>query len=238
MPEKRYLENPRAEIEEMIDSGDLKGLLIKASQLHGHFCPFLTLGVRAGYLGVKTVKVKTKGMEDILAVLETNNCFSDGIQMVSGCSFGNNSLIYRDFGKTAVSIVSRSGEGVRILVKIEDHWIDKKYPEASLLFEKVVVKREGSEKEIKQLQKQWQDISFEMLKVPREEIFQIENVQINIPPYAPIMESIRCFKCGEMVMESKVVNIKENSFCIPCSAREYYQLDGEGISICRQNQGE
>ncbi|MFW6139508.1 MAG: tRNA (N6-threonylcarbamoyladenosine(37)-N6)-methyltransferase TrmO [Spirochaetota bacterium] len=233
MLETNYLENPRAEMEKMINSGDTKGLLKQAAQLHGHFCPFLSIGVRAGFAGIKTLNVKTKGMEDVLAILETNNCFSDGVQMVTGCSFGNNSLIYRDFGKTAASIVTRDGNGIRIAVKMEEDWLEKNYPKASRLFEKVVVKRQGSEEENKELQKRWQTIAFAMLDIPQEEIFQVQDIHANIPRYAPIMESIRCSRCGEMVMESKVVEKEAHPTCIPCSAKGYYQLDGEGIA-CSQ----
>jgi len=66
------MSSPREAVEKMIDSGDIKGLLKKAGQLHGHFCPFLSLGVRAAVLGVKNIGIKTKGMEDVLAILETN----------------------------------------------------------------------------------------------------------------------------------------------------------------------
>ncbi len=31
--------------------------------------------------------------------------------------FGNNSLVYRDYGKTDFSLVTRSGEGVRVSVR-------------------------------------------------------------------------------------------------------------------------
>ena len=41
--------NPRAPIEALIRQGDLEGLLCKAGELHGHFCPYVALGVRADY---------------------------------------------------------------------------------------------------------------------------------------------------------------------------------------------
>ncbi len=35
-------------------------------------------------------------MEDLAAIVEVNACFADGVQAVSGCTLGNNALIYRD----------------------------------------------------------------------------------------------------------------------------------------------
>ncbi|MGQ9615385.1 MAG: FmdE family protein [Spirochaetota bacterium] len=227
----KYAGNPRSSIEKMIASGDLEGLLKKAAELHGHFCPFLTLGVRAGYIGVKTLGIKTKGMEEFLAVIETNNCFSDGVQMVSGCSFGNNSLIYRDFGKTAVSFLKRDGKGIRILVKIEDGWIEKRYPVASDLFKRVVMEREGNEEDEEILMKEWSKISFDMLNYPDDELFLVRNVALAIPDYAPIFNSVRCILCGEMVMETRAIEKDSKTFCIQCSGKSFHQLDGSGISL-------
>ncbi|MCL4502615.1 MAG: FmdE family protein [Deltaproteobacteria bacterium] len=42
----------------------------------------------------------------MVAIVECNNCFTDGIQAVTGCTFGNNALIFQDLGKTAVTVAS------------------------------------------------------------------------------------------------------------------------------------
>jgi formylmethanofuran dehydrogenase subunit E len=41
------LDNPRQEIEEAIAAGDLSRLLRMTGMLHGHFCPFSAMGVKA-----------------------------------------------------------------------------------------------------------------------------------------------------------------------------------------------
>lgn len=230
------MDNPRDNIQAMIESENLEGLLRKAGQLHGHFCPFLALGVRAGVRGIKSLGVKTKGMEDVLAIIETNSCFADGIQMISGCSFGNNSLIYRDFGKTAISFVKRNGEGIRISVKVNDGWLDEKYPHATHLFQTVIKKRQGDEKTKKKLQEVWEKIGFDILEFPEEELFQIKQVKMKIPEYAPVMESFVCSECGEKIMESRAIRKEGKILCIPCSKEGFYQLDGEGISFCREEE--
>ena len=55
-------------------------------------------------------------MEELIAIVETNNCFSDGVQVVTGCTFGNNGLIYKDLGKTAVTVAKRDGTAIRIVL--------------------------------------------------------------------------------------------------------------------------
>ena len=102
-------ENPRDEIEKAVAAGNLPRLLAISGMLHGHFCPFSALGVKAGARAMKDLQATSAGMEELVAIVETNNCFSDGIQIVTGCTFGNNSLIYKDFGKTAFTLARPMG---------------------------------------------------------------------------------------------------------------------------------
>ncbi|MFQ6118982.1 MAG: FmdE family protein [Methanosarcinales archaeon] len=114
-------ENPnRAEIEQLIEHGDLEGLLKKTGELHGHYCPYLGYGVKAGYIAMQELGIKSKGMKEVIAIVETNNCFSDGIQMITGCTFGNNALIYKDYGKNAVTGLNREEKVMETRARIKD----------------------------------------------------------------------------------------------------------------------
>ena len=80
--------------------------------------------------------------------METNNCFTDGIQYISGCTLGNNALIYRDYGKTAVTFTRRDGQGLRISVRPDFKQFQKeRFPEFAALFQKVVAERNGTDLE-------------------------------------------------------------------------------------------
>jgi len=226
--------NPRKEIEELIRQGDLEGLLRKAGALHGHFCPYLALGVRASHIGLRALGIgQNPGMERVLAIVETNNCFSDGIQMVTGCSFANNALIYKDLGKTTVTIAKRQGPGVRVALKAGySETFDARYPEAGALFEKIVVRREEpTEDERNQFMRLWAEASFAQLELAEEEVFDIEQVNVEVPPFAPIYASATCSVCGEPVMETRVRVQNGKPVCMTCAAAEYYSLDGSGISV-------
>lgn len=226
-------ENPRKEIEEAIAMGDLHRLLIISGTLHGHFCSYSALGVKAGARAMADMGIrKSTGMEEIIAIVETNNCFSDGVQIVTGCSFGNNALIYRDFGKTAFTLVRRNGDGIRIAVRPE--CVQEEAPEASELFRKVVIERKGTPEDHERVLKLWSDVSFQLLDIPDEKAFKIQPVKIRVPPYARIFASVKCSICGEDVMEPRA-RIKEGKpVCLPCSGQDYYQLAGDGIAVIRQ----
>lgn len=224
-------QSPRHEIEQAIASGNLSKLLEMAGVLHGHFCPFLAIGVKAAARAVKELGISSTGMEEVVAIIETNNCFSDGVQFVTGCSFGNNALIYRDFGKTAFTLAKRNGEAVRLSVNADSRFLEEGEPEAVELFQKVVVHHQGTEADERRLKEVWRRASFKMLDVPDNELFTIRRMTIQVPAYARIFAGVKCAVCGESVMEPRARVQDSKPVCIPCSGQEYYQLAGDGISL-------
>jgi formylmethanofuran dehydrogenase subunit E len=224
--------NPfRGEIESLIKGGDLNGLLRKAGELHGHWCNYLTYGVKAGYYAIKEMGITNTGMEEIIAIVETNNCFSDGVQVVTGCSFGNNSLIYRDWGKTAVTVSRRDGQALRIALDpaFEDSR-GSEYPRAYELFYKIVARREHAEpEEYAEMMQLFSELSVKELSVPFDKMFLLTKMTIDIPEYAPIFDSKRCSVCGENVMATRIVEKEGKYFCLGCSGAKYNMLSGGGI---------
>jgi len=228
---------PRITIETLIREGNLEALLLKAGELHGHFCPFLALGVRAGVIAMRTLGIlENPGMEDVVAILECNNCFSDGVQMVTGCTFGNNALIYRDVGKTAFTLARRSGDAVRVALRADfvEGFRNRLSEEASALFQKIVQEhQEATPQEQARLMELWTEAAFQQLALPEEEVFTVQRLQVQVPPRSRIFGSVRCAVCGESVMETRARIKDGRPVCIPCSGDEYYQLTGNGIAVER-----
>lgn len=224
------MENPRQEIEKAITDGDLHKLLRISGMLHGHYCPGSAMGVKAAALAMRELGAKSTGMEEVVAIVETNSCFADGVQLVTGCSLGNNALIYRDYGKTALTLARRTGEAVRVAVKPDGLSLEKREPEAMALFKKVVKERQGTEEDSQKLRRTWVELSFKMLDLPDEELFTISRIKVKVPEYAGIFPSVKCSMCGENTMEPRA-RIRDGKFvCLPCSGQAYFQLTGNGMS--------
>jgi len=173
--------------------------------------------------------------ENTLVIVETNNCFADGIQVVSGCTFGNNALLFNDLGKTAATFAVRGGKGLRIAVKPE-YWnlLNTDSPDFSLLFDKVIKHRQGSDKELNDFKNLSREVSFRILEYPFEKVFSCREVKPKLPPYAPIFDSVVCEECGEGVMQTRTVKINSRTFCFTCALKDFSSLQGAGI-ICSQN---
>jgi tRNA-Thr(GGU) m(6)t(6)A37 methyltransferase TsaA len=224
------LTRPRFNIEKHISRGESRALLQQAGQIHGHYCPGLAMGVMATMHVLDAMRPNSDGMEDLLAFVETNNCFSDGVQYVSGCTFGNNALIFQDYGKNAVTFSNRQGEGYRIRTRNDiRELIGKRFPDFNSLFEKVVVGRNHDSGLKKQFRQASLDASFGLLDIPVEEIFEIRKKKIIIPEYAPIEESVVCDKCGEIFMTSRGKYQNGSVVCNSCLDIHHPFLDGYGI---------
>jgi len=79
---------------------DLKSLLQAATFPHGHFGPFLTLGVRMGLFGLRQLGVK-QGDTRLRAIVMLEyvvpiSCILDGIQTSTGCTVGNTRLTWKE----------------------------------------------------------------------------------------------------------------------------------------------
>ena len=81
------------------DESGLDDLIDLGVRLHGHSGPFLIAGIRAGLLGLKLLD--HPGYFGIRAESEAGteppvSCFTDGVQIGSGCTIGKGNLHVRD----------------------------------------------------------------------------------------------------------------------------------------------
>lgn len=227
--------DPRAAFKEAIQKRDAASCLIKTAEIHGHYCPGSALGVMASLYGLSLLEKDSREsdgiMENLLAIIEVNACFADGVQAVSGCTLGNNSLIYRDLGKHAVTFVSRNEkEGVRVRLLPDFRTIiNKEVPEFYPLMDKVIMKRKGTKDEEKLFREKGQEAAFAIITYPFEKLFAAERVIPVIPERAPITATMVCPECGEEVMETKTRKrgLMRN-MCFMCSGK-FQEVNGQGI---------
>ena len=222
--------NPRKLIVSHINAGKTDRLLLDAGQIHGHFCTGLALGVLMATKAMQRINETSEGFEELLAVVETNSCVADGIQYVTGCTFGNNALIFKDYGKTAFTLARRDGRGIRISLKpgAKDymHQANPFYAES---YRTVIGGHDRSEEELTRFKKLGAEKAFAVLNLDFDKMFAVRETKIEIPPYAPSHESVICDKCGEDVMSTRIVRKGGKNLCIPCAGSKGKVLTGDGI---------
>ena len=244
----------RQAVEQMIRSRDLEGLLRQAEGFHGHRCPMVALGVKAGQYALSYLYPPDPshdhdhghghghghghshgpGPGAVVAVLEGNGCFTDGIQLVTGATLGNGGLVMKDLGKAAVTVARRhDGAAVRLAVRADfREGMLARYPAAAPLFEKVMVRQQATHEERHRFQHLWEAIARRELEVPLNEQFVVKTLSIQVPDTSRNQEIMVCSRCGEGVLATRAKFQDGAPLCPACAGEAYYLLSGRGIEIC------
>jgi len=168
---------------------DTQILMQKAAEFHGHECPGLAIGVLVAKY-ILEHKNNYSPDEELVAVVENDNCSIDALQVLLGTTYGKGNLIHLDYGKLNYSIYNRKTE---------------KAVKFSLKTGGIKNKKLSRDEYIKQL-----------LKLKPEDLFKIEEIEYHPPELAQIEESIKCEICGDLTMHSKIMLHNGSEICIPC----------------------
>ncbi len=188
-------------------------ILKKCIDYHGHKCLGLLIGYRASRYAMNILKEKFARDEEIVAIVENSSCFVDAVSVVTGCTFGKGNLIFKDYGKMALSLISRtSGKGVRIYVDGRKIKRDERFIEIM----NKVIKGKADEKELKIFGKMKRENEKKFMTLKDDEIFIVREYKNEIPQKARIYKSVECERCGELCMETKIEEIGGKKFCIEC----------------------
>jgi formylmethanofuran dehydrogenase subunit E len=235
-----HLRRPRADLAALVEAGDTHQLLSETGRLHGHFCPGVSLGVMAATFGLHRLAearlvsvgrlLEAEGLEELLAIVEVNSCFVDGIQLVTGCTLGNNGLVYRDYGKTAVTLCDRTGAGLRVVCTgAHRDTVQERAPDFAVLFDRVVKQHDRDPEVVARFAEESRRASFAVLEADPARVFAAAPVRTRLPDYAPMRESLTCAVCGESVMAGKAETVAGETRCRPCAGAAFGELTGEGI---------
>jgi formylmethanofuran dehydrogenase subunit E len=189
-------------------------LFKKCLDFHGHLCPGLSLGYQAAMAGMDWLSARRAEDEEVVAVVETDACGCDAIQVITGCTFGKGNFIYHDYGKTAFTFFSRqTGKGVRIARKPEKQ--DPLDPEHRELMAKI---RQGTAtaEERSQIRTKHEKASKRILDMRPDELFSISEITVPIPEKARIEPSVNCDRCGEPTMSTKMEEKDGQKICKGC----------------------
>ncbi len=191
-------------------------MIQQAKVFHGHMCPGLAWGIRAAEVALRDIGLHAQD-EEVVALVETDMCGVDAIQVLTGCTFGKGNLIHLDYGKNAFTFYRRSdGKGIRIVTRPEA--LAPPDPEWETLRDK----REDESITPEEHHRFWElhEVrSRQILDTPLEELFEFKQPQREMPQQARIMDSLPCESCGEQVMESRVRRFVGMNLCIPCFKR-------------------
>ena len=166
----------------------------EAVNFHGHSCPGLAIGVRVALDCREEIGLSSKAEdEETVAIVETDACGVDGIQVILGCTAGKGNLWLRRRGKHVFTIYRRStGHGLRYAWK--NYGLDG-------------LSREGRTEFF--------------LKAPRDDLYLAGPALHPLPPEASIQPSVFCGSCGERTAEP-CLRVKDGRMiCLDCAGEPF-----------------
>ena len=185
----------------------------QVQQFHGHLCPGLAIGIRVAEKAVAEMGENPED-EEIVSIVETNNCAVDAIQFITGCTFGKGNLIHLDYGKNAFRFIRRrDGKAVRILVK--PGFGKPLTPDEEQHLKRM---REGnpSQEDIQKSRKIRQARTELILSAPLDDVVEVQPLEMEIPSHARIYNSVACDCCGEKTMEIRLRLLEGKKYCPEC----------------------
>lgn len=185
-------------------------------RLHGHKCPAMPLGLRAGAAAMNMLGVERSQDKQLLALVELGDdhcahCFGDGVQMITGCTFGKGNIRKLGYGKFGLTLVDKTtGRAVRVAPRAEAQLQMKKTEffqdyrmhgvPASRVPDEVV-----------------DPLIAQVLRAPEDQLFAVSEVfDYELPATAENFDSFVCDRCKELVVEPYGRVVGTQKVCIPC----------------------
>jgi formylmethanofuran dehydrogenase subunit E len=199
---------------------DRNNELFKAGLLlHGHKCPAMPMGLRAGMAALEALGVERATDGQLTALVEIDSdhcatCYADGVMMATGCTFGKGNIRKLGYGKFVLTLIdNKTGRSVRVATRNE---VIKRNQESEFIqFRKKGVPASKIDAALID-----PAVDF-ILAESDENLFKIDPVQeIKLNPGRPHdFNTHICEECGEVMVE-RYARIKNGkTVCIPCSEK-------------------
>jgi len=198
----------------------LKDLLDVALKFHGHKCPAMPMGLRAGMAAMKALGVERAKDKELIVESETGKghaagCFLDGVMVSTGCTYGKANIQKLYYNKMAFTLIdAKSGNAIRVSLK--PGFFEKALQSPFVQERKKGVPPQSISSEITN------PLVDRILSLPESEFLDVGKVtHKEVKKGATNFEVKRCSKCGEAVFTDKLEKVPNGGFfCIPCAEAE------------------
>jgi len=197
---------------------ELKELLELGFKFHGHKCPAMPMGLRAGLKAMEVLGVKRAKDKELYVISETGKghaagCFLDGVMVATGCTYGKSNIEKKYWDKMAFTLIDRkTNRAVRVSLKPD---FFKKALESPF----VEMRKKGIPP---------QDIPFEVLEpllnkiltLPYEAFLDVSPVfEYKLKSRPSCFRALPCESCKELTFETGLRIRNGKIVCIPCSEK-------------------
>jgi len=196
---------------------ETKDLLAETFKFQGHICWASAMGTRVGLVALRELGVQRTGTSDELhCIVEIGDnhgaqCFVDGVQYSTGCTFGKGDIEKAGWGKLAIMLINKNKEqAIRVSYKPGRHKMIAESSFMSKLAQGVPPTQIPQEEAWEMVNMLWEAPESEVMKVGTVEPYPYED-------FGEVMGLLPCANCGEMVSKMYLRVVGDNHMCIPCS---------------------
>ena len=197
-------------MEEIFSSSDFT----RCVQFHGHTCPGLAIGFQAAMILMKQLDVRKAPDEELLAIVETDACGADAIQVMTGCTLARGTLSLKTTGNMLFPLWTEGKEKAYVCVScLMFSGLTRNispFPKRFRVMRHRQRKQNASDNSSRSGSKK-------VLEADPESLFKIEEISADIPAKARIMESEICDICGEPTKGDLLHKMNSKKICIPCA---------------------
>ena len=200
-----------------------KEFLEVGQKFHGHKCPAMPLGLRVGAAAMNRLGVERAPDAQLVALVELGEdhcaiCFGDGIQVITGCTFGKGNIKKLNYGKWGLTLIDPAGgRAVRVVPKAEAMLANKQTEFFAMYRERGTPASKVPPEIVEPLIEQ-------VMTVPDRTLFTVGGpFDYRLPGKVQSFVSFVCDRCGEMTVEGYGRPLGDKKVCIPCydeAARE------------------
>ena len=185
----------------------LEAQLKTVAALHRHLCPRQVLGVRMGNLAGQWLQLELpQPGKRLIAIVETDGCFADGVSVATNCWLGHRTLRLEDYGKVAATFLdTQTGTAVRLAAKASARALAREHaPEA---------------------RNRWEGMLFGYQRLPVEELFTVQPVRLRQTVGQIVSRAgarAACDVCGEEILNEREIKTGGATLCRACASTAYY----------------
>ncbi len=186
-------------------------------KFHGHRCPAMPMGLKAGLAAMKVLGVERAQDKELSVIAETGKehaagCFLDGIMTATGCTYGKSNIQKLYYNKMAFTLIDNAtGRSVRVSLK--PGFFEKALGSPFVQQRKAGVPPQDIDPSIAD------PLIDNVISLEEDKFLDIGEVKtVEVVKGKGIFEARRCESCGEVTFVNKLRLTPEGKLvCIPCS---------------------
>jgi len=186
-------------------------------KFHGHKCPAMPNGLRVAAAAMNKLGVERTGDSDLHVILELGehhcaHCFTDGVQVITGCTMGKENIESIPMGKWGLTLIDKkTNRAVRVAPTAESMMASKNTEFFTKYRMKGVAPTQVPDEVVEPL-------IDKVMNTPDEDMLIISEIfDYDWKEPKGTFAGFICEECGEMVVEKYGRIVGDKKLCIACA---------------------